>query len=314
MAAVFGALLMAQAAAQSYPDKPIRLISPWPAGGPAEAIARPVFDKVAALLGQQVVIESKSGANGMIGTSFVATSAPDGYTLLLSHAGPTAISPALQKTMPYDPIRDFEHITLVAAPTIVLLVQPSLPIKTVPELIAYAKAHPGKLSYGSVGPGSTTHLAGEMLAMMADLKLVHVPYRGAAPVMTDMLGGQIDMAFIGNAAAAQHVQSGKLRAIAVASKTRASVAPDLPTVDATLKGFEVGSWYGLAAPAGTPAPIIDRIYGAVAKALADPDVLARLKKTGSDPGGMPPAEFKARIESDIAQWARVVKAAGIEKQ
>lgn len=313
-ATIASAMLAATAMAQTYPSKPIRVISPWPPGGPADAIARPVLDRLAAALGQPVVLESRSGANGTIGTGYVATAAPDGYTLLLSHAGPTAISPAITRAMPYDPIKDFEHITLVASPTLVLVVLPDMPVKTVPDLIEYAKKNPGKLTYGSVGPGSTTHLAGEMLSMMADIKLVHVPYRGAAPLMTDMLGGRIHIAFIGNAAAAQHVKAGNLRAIAVTSKDRASIATELPTVHETLPGFEVSSWYGLAAPAGTPKPMVERLYTEVSKILRDREIVARLQQTGSEPGGMPPDQFTARIKSDIEQWAKVTTAAGLEKQ
>jgi tripartite-type tricarboxylate transporter receptor subunit TctC len=311
---VAGIAVAANAVAQAYPSKPIRLISPWPAGGPAETIARPVMDQLSAALGQPIVIESKPGANGMLGTSLVAKAAPDGYTLLLSHAGPTAISPALQREMPYDPLADFVHITLVASPTIALLVVPDLPVTTVPELVAYAKANPGKLAYASVGPGSTTHLAGEMLNMMAGIKLLHVPYKGAAPVITDLLGGRVQVAFLGYSAGAPHVKAGKLRAIAVASLKRSSVAPDLPTVSDTYPGFEVNSWYGLAAPAGTPAEIRDRIYTEIARVLRSPEIVERMRATGSEVGGMPPAEFTQKIRDDLALWAKAVKAAGLEKQ
>ena len=304
------------AAAQGYPNKPIKLINPWPAGGPADVIARPVMAKLAEVLGQPVVIESKAGANGMLGTQYVAKNvAADGYTLLLSHAGPTTISPAIQRQMPYEPITDFEHITLIAAPTIVLVVRAELPIKTVPELIAYARANPGKLGYGSVGPGSTTHLAGEMLAMMANLKLLHVPYKGAAPVMQDLVGGQIQFAFIGYAAAAPFIKAGTLRILATASSpNRSSVAPDLPTVHETLPGFEINSWYGLAAPAGTPREVVNKLYTELAKILRDPEIAAKLRATGSEPGGMPPDVFVAKIRRDTAQVAKVVEGSGIEKQ
>ena len=302
------------ASAQAWPAKPIRLINPWPPGGPADAIARPVIEKASQLLGQPLVMESRSGANGMIGTELVAKAAPDGYTLLLSHAGPTAISPALRKSMPYRTLEDFQHITLLAAPTIVLVIRPDAAFKDLQGMIAFGKAHPGKLTYGSVGPGSTTHLAGVMLNMMAGIDTVHVPYKGAAPVVTDLLGGQLDFAFLGNAAVAGQVQTGKLRLIATASPHRAAVAQGTPTVAELLPGFQVVSWYGLAAPAGTPSAIIDRIYQAFATALKDPEVRVKLEQTGSDPGGMSPAEFTDIIKVDLVRWEKAVVAAGLARE
>jgi tripartite-type tricarboxylate transporter receptor subunit TctC len=300
--------------AQAWPAKPIKIINPWPPGGPSDAIARPVMEKASQFLNQQLVMESRSGANGMIGTELVAKAAPDGYTLLLSHAGPTAISPALRKTMPYRTLDDFQHITMVAAPTIVLVIRPDAAFKDLPGLIAWAKTHPGKLTYGSVGPGSTTHLGGVMLNVMAGIDTVHVPYKGAAPVVTDLLGGQLDFAFLGNAAVAGQVQTGKLRLIATASPHRAAVAKETPTVAELLPGFQVVSWYGLAAPAGTPPAIVDRIYQAFAAALKDPEVRARLEKTGSDPGGMTPAEFTEIIKVDLVRWEKAVIAAGLPRE
>ena len=304
------------ALAQGYPNKPIKLISPWPPAGPADAIARPIMAKLAQVLGQPIIIEAKAGANGMIGTQYVAKSAaPDGYTLLLSHANPTTISPAIQRQMPYEPIMDFEHITIVATSTVVLVVRPELPIKTVSELIAYARANPGKLAYGSVGLGSNTHLAGEMLGMMANVKLLHVPYKGGAPVIQDLVGGQIQFAFVGYAVAAPFIKAGTLRAIATASSTnRSSVASDLPTVHETLPGFEVASWYGLAAPAGTSKEIVNKLYTELSKILRDPEVVAHLSLTGSEPGGMPPEVLLAKIRRDTTEVAVVVKASGMEKQ
>ncbi len=304
------------ASAQSYPAKPIRVISPWPAGGPADAIARPVLDKLAKVLGQPIILEAKAGANGMIGTEYVAKKAArDGYTLLLSHAGPTTISPAIQRELSYEPIKDFEHITILTSGSMAPVVRPELPIRTVPELIAYARANPGKLAYGSVGVGSTTHLCAEMLATMANIKLLHVPYKGAAPVMQDLVGGQIHFAFIGYAAAVPFIKAGTLRIIATAASTeRAPVAPDIPTVHETLPGFEMTSWYGLSAPAGTPKEIVSVLYTEVSKILRDPEVAARLRATGNEPGGMPPEIFLAKIRRDTARAESVVLAAGLERQ
>jgi tripartite-type tricarboxylate transporter receptor subunit TctC len=274
------------------------------------------MDRLAQALGQPIVIEYKSGANGMIGTQYVAKSAtPDGYTLLLSHAGPTTISPAVQREMPYEPIKDFEHITLIASPTIVLVVRPDLPVKNVPELVAHARANPDKLAYGSVGPGSTTHLAGEMLNMMADLKLLHVPYKGGAPVIQDLIAGHIQLAFVGYAVAAPFIQAGTLRALATASSAnRPSFAPDLPTMHESLPGFEINSWYALAAPAGTPRDIVSRLYAELAKVLRDPQVAEKLRETGSEPGGMAPDAFLAKIRADTALAIKVSEVARIAKQ
>lgn len=316
LAAAAAMTLMAVIAqAQTYPAKPIRLIMPWPPGGPAEGIARPVMDRLSQALGRPIVIEAKAGAAAMIGTQYVAKQPADGYTLLLSHVGSTTIAPALQKEMPYDAIKDFEHITLVASATMVLLVRPELPFKSIPELIAYAKSNPGKLAYGSMGTGSTSHLAGELFTMMAGINMLHVPYNGVPPVLQDLLGGRIQASFIGYLPAQPHAKSGRLRLIAIASSAnRSPVEPDLPTVNETLPGYEADAWYGLAAPAGTPKEIVNRIYTEVSKVLRDPQVTAKLRETGSEPGGMPPDAFLAKIRQDTARWAKVVEAAHIAKQ
>jgi len=308
--ALLAAAAGASASAAEWPTKPIHVVNPWPPGGPADLVARPIMEKLAEALGQAVVLENKPGANGTIGTAFVARAAPDGYTLLFSHVGPIAISPALQQ-LPYDPVKELVAITqFVSGPT-VLVVRPDLPVKSVPDLIAYAKANPGKLTYGSVGPGSTTHLAGEMLHLMAGIDIVHVPYKGAAPVVVDLLGGQIDMAFINISGAIPQMQAGKLRGIAVTTLKRSSVLPDLPTVDETLPGFEVNSWYGFMAPAATPRPIVDRLYAECARILKMPDIVERLKAGGLDPEGTTPEQHEAKIKDDIARWAKLVKETGV---
>ena len=295
---------------QAYPTKPIRVINPWAPAGPAEIVARPIMQKLSEALGQPIVIDSRAGANGVIGASIVARSPADGYTLLFSHVGPIAISPAMQ-TMPYNSVKDFEPITQLVSGPLVLVVRPDLPIKTVPDLIGYAKANPGKLSYGSVGPGSTTHLGGEMIGMLAAVKLVHVPYKGAAPVITDMLGKQIEFAFINISGVLPHMQAGRLRGIAVSTLKRSAVLPDLPTVADTLPGFEVNSWYGMMAPAGTPKPIVARLHAEVIKVLKSPDITERLKQSGLDVEGSSPQEHAAKIRDDLARWSKVVKATGL---
>jgi tripartite-type tricarboxylate transporter receptor subunit TctC len=297
--------------AQQYPSKPIRIISPWPPAGPAELIARVVGARLSDLLGQPVLIESKPGANGTIGATFVAKSPPDGYTILFSHVGPIAISPALQKDMPYDSVKDFSPITQVVSGPTILVVRPEIPAKNMKELLAYAKANPGKLSYGSVGPASTTHLAGEMVKLMGGVDMLHVPYKGSAPVIADMLGGQIDMAFINVAGILPQIQQGKVRPIAVSTLKRSSIMPDLPTVAETLPGFEVNSWYGLMAPAGTPKDIVTLLYRETAKILHMPDVIERLKQNGLDPVGSTPDEYAAKIHEDLERWAKIVKAAKV---
>jgi tripartite-type tricarboxylate transporter receptor subunit TctC len=304
--------LSTAAFAQAWPTKPIHVVNPWPPGGPADIVARPIMEKLSEALGQPVVLDNKAGANGTIGCNAVAKAAPDGYTLLFSHVGPIAISPAMQPDMAYDPQKDLEAITqFVSGPT-VLVVRPDVPVTSVPELIEYAKKNPGKLTYGSVGQGSTTHLAGEMLHMMAGVDIVHVPYKGAAPVVTDLLGGQIDMSFINISGALPYIQSGKLRGIAVSTLKRSSVLPDLPTVNETLPGFEVNSWYGFMAPAGTPKPIVDRLYAETAKILKMPEIIERLKASGLDPEGTTPEQHKAKIGEDIARWAKLVQATGVK--
>jgi len=298
------------AAAQTYPSKPIRVINPWTPGGPADLVARPIMQKLSEALGQPIVIENRAGANGVIGSNLVAKAPPDGYTLLFSHVGPIAISPAIQADMPYDPVKDFAPITqFVSGPT-VLVMRPDIPVKSVKELIDYAKKHPGDVTYGSVGAGSTTHLAGEMLKMMSGAEFVHVPYKGAAPVINDLLGGQIAMAFINVSGALPHIEAGKLRPIAVSTLKRSASLPDLPTVAETLPGFEVNSWYGFMAPARTPKEITNRLHVEIARILKVPEIASLLKQAGLDPEGTTPEEHAAKIKEEIARWAALVKATG----
>ena len=309
-----GLALAAAAHAQQYPSKPIRMINPWTPAGPAELLARWIGDKVAESLGQPVIIESRPGANGTIGAGFVAKSPPDGYTLLFSHVGPIAISPAMGVKMPYDSLKDLDPITQVVSGPTLLVVRNDLPIRNVKELIDWSRANPDKASYGSVGPGSTTHLAGEMITMSTGVPLLHVPYKGSAPVVTDLLGNTLAFAFINVAGVLPQVQSGRLRAIAVSTAQRSSLLPELPTVAETIPGFEVNSWYGIMAPHGTPRPIIDLWHREVAKALKSPDVIEKLKQNGLDPRGTTPAEHTAHIRDELDRWAKVVKAAKVTAQ
>jgi tripartite-type tricarboxylate transporter receptor subunit TctC len=299
---------VAQAA---WPTRPIRLVNPWTPGGPADAVARPVAQKLSESLGQPVVMENRPGANGTIGGNLVARAAPDGYTLFFSHVGPIAISPNFSTNVPFDPVRDFAPITQLVSGPIVLVVRPDVPANTVPELLALARAQPGALSYGSVGPASTTHLAGEMLAMMGNVQLLHVPYQGAAPVVTDLLGGRLHFAFLNFAGALAQMEAGRLRAIAVSTERRSGALPNLPTVAETLPGFEVNSWYGLMAPAQTPPAIVERLYRETAAALRTPDVAALLRGQGFDIEATTPAEYAVKIASDLQRWGALARATGI---
>lgn len=303
--------LAGAAAAQGWPSRPIRIISPWAPGGPAEGLARVVTLKMSEALGQPIVIEAKPGANGTIGTAFVAKATPDGYTILLSHLGPTAIAPALQKDLPYDPLKDFEPITQVVAGPTLLVVRNDLPVKNVRDLVEHAKANPGKLSYGSVGVGSTTHLAGELLNALAGISTVHVPYKGSTPILTDLMGGRLDFAFIGISGSIQQARAGQVRALAISTLKRSPNFPDIPAVSETVPGFELNSWYGMMAPAGTPKAIVQRLQREVASALQKADVLEWMKQNGLDPVGSTPEEHAAHIRTELAKWAKIVRDARI---
>ncbi|MSQ63426.1 MAG: tripartite tricarboxylate transporter substrate binding protein [Betaproteobacteria bacterium] len=298
--------------AQGYPNKPIRMISPWAPGGPAEALARTVTLKMSEAMGQPFVIESHGGANGTIGGALAAKASPDGYTIFFSHLGPMAIAPSLMKQMPYDTLKDFEPITQVVAGPTLLCVRNDLPVKSVKDLIAHAKANPGKLSYGSVGIGSTTHLAGEILNQLAGIDTLHVPYKGSTPILTDMMGGRIDIAFIGISGSIQQAQAGQIRAIAISTLRRSPNFPEIPAVSETVPGFELNSWYGMAAPKGTPKAIIDRLQREVAAALKKPDVVAWMKQNGLDPVGSTPEEHAAQIRAELVKWAKAVKDAKVQ--
>lgn len=305
-------MISAGAAAQAYPNKPIRMINPWAPAGPAELLARLVGNKLADSLGQPVVIESKPGANGTIGASFVANAAPDGYTILFSHVGPMAISPAVVQKMPYDTVKDFEAITQVAAGALILLVRNDVPVRSVKELIEHAKANPGKLSCGSVGQASTAHLACEQLNVLAGVSTIHVPYKGSAPVVTDMLGGQITLSFLNIAGVMPQLKANQIRGLAVTTLKRSAVLPDLPAMNEILPGFEVNSWYGMMAPAGTPKVIVSRLQQAVAKALKEPEMVEKLAQLGLDGVGSTPEEHAAQIKDDLVRWAKTARAANLK--
>ncbi len=305
------ALFALYAHAQTYPSKPIRIVVPLAAGGPGDVLARAVAQKLTESIGQQVVVDNRVGANTNIGNEAVAKSAPDGYTLLMS-ASTLTINPSLYANLPYDAIKSFAPVTLVATTPLVLVVHPSLPVKSVKDLIALAKARPAQLLYGSAGNGSVLHLAGEMLNSMAEIKIVHVPYKGVTNAFSDLLGGQISLMFPGAPIALPQVQAGKLRALAVTSDKRSAAAPALPTVAeaAGLPGYEVSVWYGVLAPAGTPPAVVNRLHAELVKIVQSPDVATRFAALGAEPLHNTPEQFAAFLKSDLVKWTKVVRDSG----
>lgn len=299
------------AVAQTYPTKPIRLMVAFPPGGSTDLMARSLASELTKSLGQAVVVENKAGANGNIGSGEVAKAAPDGYTLLLSGVGTNAINHSLYPSMPYDSMRDFEHITLLAEGPNVLLVNPNFPAKSVPELIALAKAQPGKLFYGSNGNGSSGRLAMEMLRQATGIDMVHVPYKGGGPSMLALIAGEVPMLFTNQDQALPQVKAGKVRAIGVASEKRNPAYPDVPTVaEQGVPGFAAVSWFGLSAPAKTPPEIIKRLHDETIKIINQPEFRARLESTGFVVVGNTPEQFRAFVKSENEKWGKAVKASG----
>lgn len=310
--ALAAGILTAPALAQNYPANPVSLINPYAAGGPADVLARTVIEPVSADLGQQMVLINKAGGATAIAASFVANAPKDGYTLLLSNASSHIVTPLLAKVN-YDGIKDFTFVCMIASVNNVLVVRKDLPAKTVPELIALAKAKPGTLTYGSVGNGSQPHLAGELFQQMTGTKLTHVPYRGAAPATVDMLAGQIDLGILNMPPLLEHIKSGGLRALAVASTQRAGQLPDVPSLDELgLKGFNVVTWYGIAAPAGTPQPIIDKLAATFQKVIASPATKSKLAAQGVETFYLGPEDFVAYIAQDQKRMADLIKSANIK--
>ena len=301
-------------AQSDYPTRPVKVIVPSPPGGGTDILARVLAQHFSKALGQPFVVENKPGAGNMIGIESVARAPADGYTLLVV-ASTLALNSVLYKKVPYDPVRDFAPITLAATAPNVLVVNPGLPVKSLPEFIALAKAKPGALSYGTPGIGTSPHLSMELLKSMAGIDLQHVPYRGTAAAVTDVIGGQIAATFANALTAKPQVDSGRVRALAVSGPSRADAFPTVPPVaEAGVPGYEAMQWYGMAAPAGTPAPIIARLHAEAAKALHSDEMREKLALDGAQPVGSTPAEFAALIRRELEKWARVVRAAGIELQ
>jgi tripartite-type tricarboxylate transporter receptor subunit TctC len=304
-----------QAGAQAWPERPITLVVAFAPGGSTSIVARAVSDKMSEALGQKIIIDNRAGAGGTIGTKAVAGSPPDGYTIALGYTGTLAIGPSLYTRAGYDPRKDFAPIGMIGNAPNSLVVHPSFPARTVAELIAYAKANPDKVNFGSAGVGTASHVSGEYFATAAGIKLVHVPYKGTGPALTDLIGGHIPMAFAPIPATHAQISSGTLRALAVTSAARTSLLPEVPTIAETgLAGFDASLYYGLVAPAGTPRPIVDKLNAALRAALASDDVKQRLVADGTEVTPSTPEEYAAFIDKDESKWSKIVKASGAKAE
>ncbi|MDH0371074.1 tripartite tricarboxylate transporter substrate binding protein [Comamonas aquatica] len=300
-------------AADAYPDKPLTMIVPFSAGGTTDILARIVGQALGQELGQTIIIENKPGAGGNIGAQQASRAKADGYTLFMGTVGTHAINQALYKKLPYDPVKDFAPLSRVANVPNLLVAHPSRPYKTVQEMIAYAKKHPGEVTYGSPGSGASPHVSGALFQSMTGAEMTHVPYKGSAPAISDLLGNQIAVMFDNMPSAIQHVRSGKLRPIAVTTAKRSPELPDVPTIaEAGVPGYEATSWFGLWAVAGTPAPILDQLHTALAKVLKDPGVSKKIADQGGEVVIETPAQFDAFIKTEAAKWGKVVKESGAE--
>ena len=311
-AALCGVATLANAQSDNYPSRPIRFIAANAPGGGLDITARALTPKLTAVFGQQVIVDNRAGAAGSVASEIVAKSAPDGYTIMVGSIGGLAVNTHLYKGLGYDPLRDLAAITWAVSGSNVLVVHPSVQAKSVQELIALAKAQPGKLSYGSSGAGNAGHLAGELFNGMAGIKMVHIPYKGGAPAMIDLLAGQIQLIFSSAPTAVPQVKNGKIRGLAVTTLKRSIVLPDLPTVsESGLKGFEADNWYGVVTTMKTPRPIIDRLNVEIVKALHQPDVKQLLLTQGLEVRTSTPQEFGAYIKSEYEKWGKVIRTAGI---
>jgi len=301
-----------EAPAQGYPTKSIRLVAPSTPGDAPDVIARLVAERLSAALGQQVVVENRPGAGGVVGSEIVAKSAPDGYTLIMGNAGSHGINAAVYSKLPYDILKDFAPVSQIAVAPNIFVVNPGLPVTTIPEFIAYAKARPGQLSYASGGNGSSSHMSMELLKSMAGIDVVHVPYKGSTPALTDVISGQDAVMSVNMPPAVPHVKSGRLRALAVTTRSRTPSMPDLPTVAESLPGYETVAWFGVLAPAGTPKDVVNRLSMEIAKIARSPDMRERLEGMGAEPVGSTPEEFGAVMARDIAKWTTLAKSVGIK--
>lgn len=320
LAALFAGVICLQwmpapVSAQAYPNRPVKIVVPVAPGGTTDVLARVMAQRLQEKLGQPVVVENRAGGGYIVGMQAVAKAAPDGYTLILTNRGAMAVNPSLHKALPYDPVKDFTPIALVASFPLILVVNPSLPVRNVPELLAYLRQHPGEVNYGSAGNGSSSHLAMELLQHQAGVKMVHVAFRGGGPAMNDLLAGNVSLAFDSFASAMPHVQAGKLRALALANLQRSILAPELPTVaEGGVKNFDMSGWYGLAAPAGMPQAVINRLTRDIVAMMAEPAVREALTSKGIEPIGKDAAAFTSLVRSDTKLWSTVVKEARIQDE
>ncbi len=315
IALVAAAMAWAQEAVTAYPNRPIRIIVTFPPGGPTDIIARSVGQKLSEAWNQPVVVDNRAGAGGNIGTDLAAKSAPDGYTLLLSNFGPLAISPFVYSKLPYDPVRDLTPITLAATSWFFVVSNPSIPATSLKDLIALAKAKPGQLAFSSAGNASPSHLAGALFQSSAGVSLIHVPYKGGVPSVGAVIGGETQLAIESPPPIVPQVKAGKLRGLAAARANRSPLLPEVPTAgEAGLPGFEVGSWYGFHAPAGTPGPIIAKLHAEMVKAMQTAELRERFASVGADMIANTPQQFGAFVEAELKKWGAVIKAAGVKAE
>jgi tripartite-type tricarboxylate transporter receptor subunit TctC len=306
-------LLTASLACAQYPGKPVRLVVPFPAGGPTDIVGRTISQKLSESLGQPVIVDNRAGAGGVIGTEFVAKSPPDGYTILLGTIGGLAVAMSLYPNRGYDTLRDFQAVAQAVTVTNILVVHPSLPARTVKELLSLARARPGTLNYASSGSGTVTHLAGELLNTMAHVKIVHIPFKGGAPALTALMSGEVEMNFENSLIVVPHIKAGRVRAIAVTGAQRSKLMPDLPTIaEGGLPGYNASGWYGFVLPAAVPKEIVSRLANDFNRILRMPDVVERLSGQGAEPVINTPEQFTAFIRTEIDKWTRLVKTANMK--
>ena len=316
IAALAGLAACAEGAAEpAYPMRPVRFIVPFAPGGSTDTLARTLAQRLSDALGQQVVVDNRAGGNGNIGTEIVARAAPDGHTIVLGYIANLGIGPSLYAKLPFDPVRDFAPVTLLAVAPNILVAHPSVPVKNVRELVAYAKANPQKVNYASAAVASLGHLAGELLNSSAGIQMQHVPYKGSGQAVIDLLAGQVQIMVSGMSSVMPHIKGGKLRPLAVTGAQRSPATPEVPTIaEAGYPGFEASAWYSVMAPAGTPKPVVSRLNGEILRALKMPEVKDRLENVGFELVGSSPEACGAYIKSEIAKWAKVVKASGVKAE
>lgn len=296
--------------AQEFPSRPLRLVVPYAAGGPVDIVARITALKLSEALGQQIVVDNRAGAGGNIALELVAHSAADGYTLLMGANGTNAINPSLYKKMPVDPEKDLSAVSMVASSAMVLVVHPSLPAANVKQLIALARSQPGAITYASSGSGSTAHLSSELFKSMARIDLLHVPYKGAGPALTDLVAGQVQTMITGVSSTLPYVRAGRLRALGVSSEKRQPLLPDVPAIGETLPGYEVATWYGVFVPAGTPKSVVDKLNHSIVRVFATPDAQSKLAAVGADAQTNAPDQFSRVVSRERAKWAKIVRESG----